>query len=184
MDAFLAEATLKKLTTLDGYDYYLNVWLRECYHSRTHSGIKDTPENAYKTSKTPLRFADPEILADAFLHCETRKVDKTGCFSFEGKKYETALPLIGLTVNIIYDPTDKQTVTVEHEPTGYKGVSKELKIGPHVGERPKLPNTLLPETVETSRLLDGKEQAFLKDQANIRHAISYSGFGKDGDANV
>jgi len=31
----------------------------------------------------------------AFLHCEERKVDKAGCISFTGKKYEVSLPFIG-----------------------------------------------------------------------------------------
>jgi len=51
VDSFLVEAKLKKLSTLDSYNYYLKVWLQESYHSKIHSSLKDTPENAYKTSK-------------------------------------------------------------------------------------------------------------------------------------
>lgn len=40
------------------------------------------PEAVYCGDKKPLWFVDPEDLANAFLHCETRKVDKSGCISF------------------------------------------------------------------------------------------------------
>ena len=180
VDSFLAEAAHKKLTTLAEYNHYLDVWVRECYHAKKHAGLMDAPENVYKQSSTPLRFADPETVAEAFLHCETRKVDKSGCISFAGKKYETALPLVGATVNVIYDPADTRLLTVEHPPTGYKDAAKELKISAHAGPRPKLPNGMTPAGTQTSRLLDAKERAFKERHDAVRHAIRYSGFEEEG----
>ena len=48
------------------------------------------------------------MIADAFLSCEKRKVDKSGCISFSGQKYEVELGLsmIHKQVNVIYDPAD------------------------------------------------------------------------------
>ena len=180
VDSFLAEAKLKKLTTLDSYNYYLKVWLQECYHSRVHASLKDTPENAYKTSKAPLRFVDQDIIADAFLQCETRKVDKSGCVRLENRLYDVGIPLIGQKVDVLFDPADIQTVTVEHRSTGYVKRVSELVIGPHAGKRPKLPDTLLPIPCETSRMLDLKEQQYLKNQDAVRHAIRYTDI-KAGD---
>jgi len=179
VDSFLAEAKAKKLSTLDGYNHYLKVWLQECYHSRIHASLMDTPENVYKTSKTPLRFVDPEIIADAFLHCEPRKVDKTGCVRFENKLYDVGIPLLGQTVDIVYDPADTQTITVEHKPTGYIKKVSVLTVGPYAGKRPKIPETLLPLPCETSRLLDIKEQQYLKSQNAVRRAIRYSDIETD-----
>jgi len=174
VDSFLQEAKAKKLSTLDGYNHFLKVWIQEVYHARCHASLMDTPENVYKTSKIPLRFTSPEQIADAFLHCEERKVDKSGCIRFDNKLYDVGIPLIGQKVDIVFDPTDKSTLTVEHKPTGYvKGVS-ELIVGPYAGKRPKLPDTYLAVPCETSRLLDLKEAQYLKNQDNIRRAIRYS----------
>jgi len=182
IDSFLAEASLKKLNTIDGYNHYLKVWLQECYHSKMHGSLMDTPENAYKTSKTPLRFVSSEIIADAFLHSETRKVDKTGCISFQSKLYEVGLSMIGQTVDIVYDPADTQILTVEHKPTGYSGQAHILVVGPYAGKRPRLPKTMLSEPAKTSRLLDVKEKKYRQYQNAVRRAIRYSDIG--GDDNV
>jgi len=183
VDSFLMEATTKKLTTLDGYNQYLNIWLQECYHSKMHMGLKDTPVNKYKTSKAPLRFLSPEIIADAFLHQETRKVDKSGCISFNARPYEVGLTLIGQKVDVIFDPADITTLTVEHKPTGFSRKVKELVIGPHSGKRPKLPASMLPNPPETSRMLDAKQLQFQHNQDAIRRAIRYSDI-EDGVVNV
>jgi transposase InsO family protein len=182
-DSFLAEAKLKKLTTLDGYNHYFKVWLSECYHSKKHTSLMDTPENVYKASKAPLRFLPPDIIASAFLHCETRKVDKSGCISFNAKKYEVGIPFIGQSINVVFDPADTETLTIEHCPTGSSFQVKELKIGPYSGKRSKLPDTLQPKLSQTSRLLDAKEQQYKQNQNEIHRAISYTGF-EDGEADV
>lgn len=38
---------------------------------------------------------DADVIRDAFLHAEERKVDKAGCISFMGRKYEVGLLFIG-----------------------------------------------------------------------------------------
>ena len=184
VDAFLAEAKVKKLSTIDSYNYYLKVWLQESYHSKTHASLKDTPGNAYKTSKTPLRFVDQEVIADAFLECESRKVDKSGCVRLVNKLYDVGIPLIGQTVDVVFDPADLSVVTAEHKPTGYIKRVKELIVGPYAGKRPKLPDTLLPVPCETSRLLDVKEQQYVNNQAAVRRAIRYSDIKTGGESSV
>ena len=183
VDAFLAEARLKKLTTLGGYNHYLKVWLKECYHAKKHTSLMDTPQNAYNAAKAPLRFVEADVIADAFLHSESRKVDKSGCISFANRLYEVGLPLIGQSVDVLFDPANKETLTVEHRPTGYKRQVTQLVIGPHTGKRPKLPDTMLPESADTSRLLDGKEELYRRSQDTVRRAIRYTAF-KDGESDV
>lgn len=108
VDSFLSEAALEKPKTLDRLNELFEVWLSECYQSKPHSALenKRSPEAAFRSDKKALRFVEPEMLADAFLHCETRKVDKTGCISFMDRKYEAGLPFIGCTVDVVYDPAD------------------------------------------------------------------------------
>lgn len=95
--SFLAEAALEKPQTLCKLNQLFWVWLEECYQTKPHSGFegKMSPDSAYRTDKKALKFLDPETIANAFLHCEERKVDKAGCISFQGDKYEVGLSFIG-----------------------------------------------------------------------------------------
>lgn len=174
VDSFLDEVALKGCKTLDGFNQYFNVWLTECYHSRKHGSLKGaTPEIAYKTSKSPLRFVSPDIVASAFMRVERRKVDKSGCISFSGKKYEVDALLAGRVVDVAYDPNDIQTLTAEYD--GKSWQVKELQIGLHTGPRPKLPKSMLPALPQTSRLLDEKEKRYAAQQEVVRRAIRFKG---------
>jgi len=134
----------------------------------------------YKTSKSPLRFVSPETIASAFLRVERRKVDKSGCINFRGKKYEVGILLIGRTVDVAYDPNDIQTLTVEYNGESWR--VQELQIGEHTGPRPKLPKSMLKALPGTSRLLDEKEKRYAVRQEIVRRAIRYNGLeGGEGD---
>jgi transposase InsO family protein len=183
VESFLDEVWLENCKTLDDYNRYFKVWLAECYHTRVHGGLSkgDTPEIAYKTSKAPLRFVAPETVAAAFMRVEARKVDKSGCISFCGKKYDVGALLAGRTVDVAYDPNDIQALTIEHD--GKAWLAQELKIGEHTGPRPKLPKSMLTALPSTSRLLDEKEKVHAARQETVRRAIRYSGL-EGGGGNV
>lgn len=180
VDSLLNEVALKNPGTLDDFNRYFKVWLQECYHNRTHGSLKTSPEIAYKSSKAPLRFLPPETIASAFLRLEQRKVDKAGCISFNGRKYEVGVLFVGRTVDVVYDPADIETLTIEHKQTGAAFQVKELKIGPHSGPRPKLPKSMTTALPETSRLLDEKEKRYDARQEIVRRAISFKDLGSDG----
>lgn len=189
IDSLFEEAKLKSLSSLEGYNHYLKIWVQECYHSKVHGGLTDknglnTPEKAYRSSNAPLRFMPSETIALAFMHCEQRKVDKAGCISFGGKKYEAGVLFAGKTVDVMYDPADTETLTIEHKETGACVMAKELKIGIHTGPRPKLPRSMTLAFTDTSRLLDEKEKRYDSNLVNRQRAISFNGLiGKDGGEN-
>lgn len=175
VDSFLDEVALKNCKSLAEFNQYFSIWLQECYHTRVHGGLKDgeTPEIAYKNSKSPLRFLTADAIALAFMRFETRKVDKSGCINFDGKKYETSIAFAGQIVNVLYDPTDIETITVEHPVSRVLVQAKELAIGVHTGPRPKLPKGMTTALPGTSRLLDEKEKRFRENRERIRRAISF-----------
>lgn len=117
VDSFLSEAALEKPKTLDRLNELFQIWLSECYQRKSHSALekKMSSEAAFRSDNKSLHFVEPEMLADAFLHSESRKVDKSGCINFMGKKYEVGLPFIGRTVNVVYDPHDITELTIEYE---------------------------------------------------------------------
>ena len=187
LDSFLAEARLKKPQSLSEMNNLFNIWLDECYHNREHLGINSTPEMAYQSSKTPLRFACAPDVAKAFLRSEKRKVDKSGCISFKGKKYEVGLCYIGRMVEIAYDPADISSLSVEDNDTGTTFRINELSIGAYAGVRPKLPDSMAEIAPETSRLLDGKQKLYENRRLSQTRAISYSQINKSlegSDENV
>lgn len=183
LGSFIREAELKRAEGLSEFNKYFNVWLAECYHNKVHEGIDLSPDEAYKSSRVPLKFADPEALARAFLHVEKRKVDKSGCISFNGKKYEAGVTLIGRTVDIVYDPADTSVITVEDKSLGASLTVKELVVGAHTGPRPKLPEFMTTLTPDTSRLLDEKEKRYNKRQLSSKRAISYAQINKSDGTN-
>jgi transposase InsO family protein len=182
VDSFLDEVDLKRCKTLEDFNRYFKVWLHECYHTRKHGGLDGlTPESAYKNGGAALRFVAPEVVASAFMRAEQRKVDKSGCISFSGKKYEVGILLIGRTVTVTYDPNDIETLTVEHDGKAWR--IQELKIGKHTGPRPKLPKSMLPALPQTSRLLDEKEKRYENRRETVRRAIRFNGL-EGGESDV
>jgi transposase InsO family protein len=178
LGSFLDEVALKNCKSLDEINSLLNVWLDECYHKREHAGLDETPEIAYKSSKVPLRFLPPETVAEAFLRCEQRKVDKYGCINFMGKKYEVGVLYVGRKVDVVFDPADISELTVEDKNMGTTFKVKELVIGTHTGPRPCLPDMMTAKKPETSRLLDEKQKIHEQRELSAKRAISYAAFSK------
>lgn len=177
VDAFLSEVALDKPKTLEGLNESLDLWIREYYHKNVHSSLDGlTPEVAFKGDKRALRFVDAQDLAEAFLHTETRQVDKTGCVSFKGKKYDIGTKLVGRQVEIHYDPTWTDEVEIHHKDfETFK--AKVQTIGANCGERQSLPDNLAPLEPQKSRLLDGLNSANTTGRTNSEKAISYRTIG-------
>lgn len=185
VDAFLAEANLEKPKTLEELNKLFWVWLEECYQNKPHSGLDNnvSPEYAYRSDSKALKFLDPETVTNAFLHCEERKVDKSGCISFEGKKYEVGVSFVGCKVDVIYDPADTRELSIEYE--GYASwKAKQLVIGEHAGKRPDLPEHLQPKQAEASRLLKAAKEQNDKRKESTAPAVSYRNVRKAGESNV
>lgn len=185
VQSFLREVELEKVQTLDQFNHWFEAWLSECHQNKPHSALPDnqTPEVAFKSDTTMLRFAQPDLLANAFLHCESRKVDKAGCISFMGKKYEVGLLFIGRKVDVIYDPADVTEITIEYE--GYTPwKARELVIGEHAGKRPALPSHLGRMPADASRLLRGAAQKQDERQEYQAPAITYRVVRKEADSDV
>ena len=185
VDSFLSEAALEKPQSLEKLNQLFWVWLEECYQKKPHSGLQGnmSPETAYRSDRKALKFLDTETIAKAFLHCEERKVDKAGCISFDGQKYEVDLNFIGSKVEVIYDPADTSILTIEYEGREI-AKAKPLVIGESSGKRPKLPEHLLPAPAESSRLL---QAAAKKNQARKEvtpPAVSYRKARKEGGDHV
>ena len=192
VDTFLEEAKAKKIRTLEELNRYWTIFLEEYYQKDPHHGIAEyyesmgidipaegiTPEQEWNRDTRALRFLDTGLVAEAFLHHETRKVDKGACISFRGKKYETKTSLIGFKVEISYDPESPEIVTVRY-PGMLPFRAKPLRIGEYCDQKPALPASMLSVEPETSRFLDGLEKRHEESEKRRADAISFGAYRKE-----
>ena len=197
VNAFLAEASVQKIRTLDELNRFWDIWLEEYYHNKPHEGIEEyykslgspvpaggiSPLQEWNRDSHPLVFLDAEVVGNAFLHHEEREVDKGGCIRVGGQMYETSTALIGARVKISYDPLRPEIITVS-----YDGMTpfpaKPLQIPEYCGKKPELPASMLPDEPESSRFLEGlkrRREQSLKLQAN---ALSFRNYGKGENDHV
>lgn len=185
IDSFISEAVIEKPNTLDRLNELFEVWLTECYQNKPHSALegKNSPETAFRSDRKAIRFIDQETLSNAFLHCETRKVDKSGCISFMDQKYEVGLVFIGRKVDVVYDPANIEELTIEFEDyTPWK--AKKLVIGERAGKRPELPEHLQVQSVDSSRLLKAAERKNQDRQIEQKPAVTFRAVWKEDDSRV
>ena len=184
LDSFLAEIALQKPNSLEELNHYLAVWLKEKYHKDPHAGLAGvSPETAYLTDKRPLSFPDIDACREAFLHTETREVDKAGCISFDGQTYEVGLKLVGRKIEVFYDATWKDEVEIHHKDfPAFK--AKRLQIGENCGQTKLFPETTQPISAENSRLLTGLEKQSAKVHNPAPVATSFRSMAKELNAHV
>lgn len=184
VDGFLSEIQVDRPKDLNALNRRFWAWLDECYQYRAHSSLENniSPAAAFNTDKELIRFLDADQIAEAFLRVEQRKVDKSGCISFSGRKYELehGLKLIGRQVDVIYDASDIDTLWIE--PKGFpRFTAKPLTIGERSGKRPELPPGITPVTPLQSRLLSAAEKENETRKSTHLNAISFRGIGGGSD---
>ncbi|ARU61673.1 hypothetical protein CBW65_12075 [Tumebacillus avium] len=82
------------------------------------------------------------------------------------------LDAYGQKVEVVYDPRDISTITIEYgSHTPWQ--AKELIIGEWAGRRPSIPSTIEPLIVEGSRLLDAAEKKNQVRKERQTRAVSF-----------
>ncbi|MEQ8156517.1 MAG: DDE-type integrase/transposase/recombinase [Clostridiaceae bacterium] len=180
VDSFNAEIKAAKIKSMDELNYLWNVWLEAYYHDKPHDSLGDdvTPRMAWNRDSRTLTFLDVNVVAEAFLHHEQRSVDKSGCISFKGRKYEVGLSLIGAVVEIAYDPMNCESVTVTYRDMA-PFEARPLEIGEFCKKGPKVPEHLLPTEPESSRFLNGLEKKYHEKKVQAANAISFGSYNKE-----
>lgn len=192
VDGFLEEVKLKDVKTLEELNGYWQTWVEEYYHNKPHEGIREyyeslgvtvpdggiTPAQEWSRDSRALKFLDSSVVAEAFLHHESRQIDKSGCLSFNGKKYDISVALAGKTVEIAYDPMASETITVTCEGTA-PITATPLAIPEFCDKSPVRPSSMQEKKPETSRFLDGLKRQAEKNREHRMSAISFAGFGKE-----
>lgn len=198
VDQFLREVRLKNPKTLKELNQYWDTFLSEYYQKKPHEGIREyyeslgaqvpdegiSPQQEWNRDSRPLTFLDTRVVADAFRHHEYRIVDKGACISFHGKSYETKAELIGFKVEISYDPSAPEVVTVSYP--GIKAFeAKPIKIGSYCDKTPAIPVSMMPKKPETSRMLDALAKKQAESRIRQADALSFADYGRrEGTSDV
>jgi len=176
VEKFISEAAMKKPASVAEYNELLRLWLDGYYHTKPHSGLGGiSPGVAFGTDKRPLRFVSTEQLRDAFLHTESRKVDKSGCISLFGHLYEVGVAYIGRKIEIRFDPSWTEEVEVLHEQAG-PFLAKKLVIGKNCGTAQELPLHMQVTPPQTSRMLDALEKERQSKPQQSEVAVTFKAF--------
>ena len=197
INSYIAECKAQKVKTLEEARYWWDLFVEEYYHDKPHDGIREyyashgievppegiTPHQEFNRDSRPLKFLDAGTVGRAFLHHETREVDKGACISFNGAKYEVSTSLIGATVEIEFDPMDTETITVS-----YPGIESfkahPVVIGEFCDPKPEIPQCMLPEPPEASRFLQGLARKREKTRQMTADAISFRDYRKEAGSDV
>lgn len=100
------------IRTLDELNRALAAWLDGYYHLRKHGSTGVSPKARLDGSSRKTTRISAEKLTDIFLWEEERTVDKTGCISVEGNRYEVTLDLVKQRILLRYDPFDLSIIQV------------------------------------------------------------------------
>jgi transposase InsO family protein len=197
VNSFIAETKAAKIKTMEAMNSHWNNFIDGYYHEKKHEGLEELlgedvrPEDCkpivqWNRDSRPLKFIDTGIVAEAFLHHEIRRVDKSGCISFQGRKYEVSVALIGTKVEIAFDPMATEILTVRYKDMKPFDV-KPLVIGEFcTGSKPQLPEHMLPVNPDSSRFLDAIAKSAGEKRAARAQTIGVTSFRamKGGGENV
>ena len=109
-----------KIRTLTQLNDFFAAWLEIAYHQKIHNSFKQKPVDRYKECQHPVRTMPPHELVEVFLLEETRVVDKTGCISLLGNKYEVESRFAGQRVQLRFDAYDMSVIHVWQDGVRYK----------------------------------------------------------------
>ena len=178
VDEFIREVSLLELKSLTHLNSLYRAWLEEAYQHFEHSSLNGlSPMQAFQKDQKRIRFATPAECYDAFLHEETRTVDKTGCFSLLGTTYEAGIAFIRNKIDVRFDPFDLSVVEVWYGGTK-QFEAKPLVVGEFTATKPM---HKADTEIGRSRLLDAYPADNEKRLKNAIGILSFSTAGGERD---
>lgn len=111
------------IRTLEELNRALAAWLDGYYHLRKHGSTGVSPKTRLESSQRKTVRVSAEELTEIFLWEEERTVDKTGCVSVEGNRYEVDLDLVKRRILLRYDPFDLSVIQVWFQDERYENAA-------------------------------------------------------------
>jgi putative transposase len=101
-----------RIQSIEQLNRYFHIWKESIYHERKQGETKQTPKQRWEECEQPTVSVSFDELKKAFYWEEERKVDKAGCISFQGNKYEVESQLVGEYITIRFNPNDLENLEV------------------------------------------------------------------------
>jgi putative transposase len=145
-------------------------WLEGVYHRTVHSETGQTPLERRMAGRR-LRRPSPAELHEAFLWCETRLVTKTRSVSLHGNHYEVDPALVGVRVQLLFDPFDLTEIEVRYQdrPMG-RAVPRHIDRHTHPAARPDAAVPPKPSGIDYLGLVSARMSA----EERARMGITYA----------
>jgi transposase InsO family protein len=135
--AFVAELKATRVTTLDELNEAFLAWADLEYNRRVHTETGQSPLDRWRADLDRVRYADEELVRQAFLWTEERSADKAGTFSLLGTRYQVGAGLARRRFEVRYDPESMHEVEVWRAGAFVERV-KPQSVGPNRRPRPRL----------------------------------------------
>ena len=157
-----------------------SAWVAAGYHRAVHSETGQPPLQRWAAGiPNPLPLPSPDQLREAFLWSERRAVKKTATVSLHGNLYQVDPSLVGLTVELVFDPFDLTSIQVRRQgkPAGTAvpfviGRHRHLKTRSGEGQPREQPE---PTGIDYLKILDQAHGRDLAAQINYAALIGDSG---------
>jgi putative transposase len=172
---FIVEVEARGVADLAELNRLFSAWVEVHYHRAVHSETKARPiERFLEAGPPPL--PTPDMLTEAFLWAEQRKVSKTAVVSLHGNAYEVDPALIGRRIELVFDPFDLGRIEVRFEGRAM-GLATPQRISRHTHPkvRPEAAPPPEPSGIDYLGLLAARRDAELGGQR-----ISYADLTADG----
>lgn len=98
--------------TLEELNEVFHTWVTAFYHVRKHGSTGVSPQERVAASERKTRRIPEADLNEIFYWQEERKVDKAGCVSLQGNRFEVESELARTSIQLRYDPFDLSTIQV------------------------------------------------------------------------
>jgi len=187
VDEFLREFSLEPVRTLSELNRKFAIYLDEGYTHAPHKSLEleerdpntgellcrreRTPYHAYTECPGKVSYVSSLECRDAFLWEEQRTVDKSGCISLKGVKFDVGVALIQMRVDVRYDPFDISLVEIWH---GGKFQRKAEKLCiPEFAPKHEDPPAPSPKEPTHSRLLKLYEEKNKLREKQRNSALSF-----------
>jgi putative transposase len=178
---FVVELAHTTVDDLDALNRLFAAWVESVYHRRAHSETGQAPlERLLAHGAPPL--PTPEVLREAFLWVERRRVTKTAEVRMWSNCYEVDAALVGEMVELVFDPFDLTAITVRFQGR-LMGQAVPRRIGRHVHPKarpepgPELPR---PTGIDYLRLVEERHRAELTRRIDYRALPGDDRRGGDG----
>lgn len=109
-----------RIQSIEQLNRYFHIWKESIYHERKHGETKQTPKQRWEECEQPTVSVSFDELKKAFYWEEDRKVDNTGCISFQGNKYEVESQFVGEYITIRFNPNVLEKLEVWFEGKQYE----------------------------------------------------------------